>query len=153
MKIILFLHVLGAILFLGNVIITAFWKVLADRSGQLELIHAASRKVLLADYVFTVPGLLLLLGTGNYMAHQLGYSMTELNWASASNYLFALSGMIWLAVLIPVQMKMVRYSKESLEQGKLSDRYKRVSLYWTIFGSLATILPIIVLFLMTVKPF
>ncbi|GIQ69461.1 DUF2269 domain-containing protein [Xylanibacillus composti] len=153
MKWMLFLHVLGAILFFGNILVTAFWKVMADATRNLEIIHAGARKVLAADYVFTIPGLVLLIITGNYMAHRMGYAMNEVNWVSVSNGLFALTGVIWLAVLIPLQVRMVRYSKQSVEQGEITGAYQAASRYWMIFGSLATLIPLVILYLMTAKPF
>lgn len=132
---------------------TAFWKVLADRSGNLQMVHSAARKVLLADYFFTIPGLVLIILTGHYMAYHFGYSMGQLNWVSVLNGLFVLTGIIWLFILIPLQVKMIRYSKQSLQQGKILPVYLSVSKYWNFFGSIATLIPLIILFLMTVKPF
>ncbi len=149
----LFLHVLGAILFFGNILVTAFWKVVADASRNLEMIHIGARKVLAADYIFTIPGLLLLISTGNAMAHRYGYPMNEINWVSVSNGLFAITGVIWLAILIPLQVKMIRTSKQSLEQGAVTEAYRAASKLWMIFGSLATLIPLYILYLMTVKPF
>ena len=28
------LHLIGVVLFLGNIIVTAFWKIIADRTGE-----------------------------------------------------------------------------------------------------------------------
>ena len=48
-------------IFLGNIITTAFGEVLPDRSGNLESMALTSRAILLADYVFTGPGIAALL--------------------------------------------------------------------------------------------
>ncbi len=153
MSLLLFLHVLGAVLFLGNIIITAFWKVMADTSGDLNLIYIASQKVLIADYIFTIPGLILLIVTGNVMAYSLGYPMSGWNWVSVSNWLFIVTGIIWCAVLLPLQFRMVRSSKESLLQGSLNESYVKAYRHWILFGSLATLIPVYILYVMTVKPF
>lgn len=149
----LFLHVFGAVLFLGNIIVTAYWKVIADLSHEPKLMYGSSKKVLTADFVFTIPGLLLLIITGNIMAYRLGCSMNEVNWVSLSNWLFIFTGVIWLVVLIPLQLKMIRYSKMALSTGSVHLKYKTTSVYWMVFGTLATVIPLFILYLMTVKPF
>jgi uncharacterized membrane protein len=146
MKILLFLHVIGGILFLGNIVVTAFWKITSDASQNLHAIYSTTRKALMADYVFTIPGLILILFTGNHMAHQLGYPMNQLSWVFVSNWLFVLTGLIWLFILIPLQFKMVRYSKQSIEMGRISNSYQLVSKYWMIFGVLATLSPLVLYF-------
>ncbi len=67
MSILLAIHLLAAVIFLGNIITAAFWKTRADRSGSLEAIALTTRAVLQADYVFTGPGIGLLLVTGIWM--------------------------------------------------------------------------------------
>jgi len=56
-----FLHLLGVVLLVGNIIVTALWKTLADRSGNPATVAFAQRTVALADWVFTLPGVLLVL--------------------------------------------------------------------------------------------
>src|SRR2546430_8971410 len=56
-----FLHLLGVVLLVGNIIVTALWKTLADRSGHPATVAFAQRTVALADWVFTLPGVLLVL--------------------------------------------------------------------------------------------
>lgn len=45
------LHILGVSLFLGNIIVSAFWKVLADRTGNYAVIRFATRLVNVTDTV------------------------------------------------------------------------------------------------------
>ncbi|CAG7626466.1 DUF2269 family protein [Paenibacillus allorhizosphaerae] len=144
----LFLHVLGVILFVGNIMTAAFWKVRADIGGNAEVIHSAAKNVMLADYCFTLPGLLLIIVSGNVMAVQAGHSFSGFNWLTSSLFLFAITGIIWLAVLIPLQRRMIRYSREALGTGAISADYKRASKSWAIYGTAATLLPIIILYLM-----
>ena len=72
-EILLALHILSAVVFLGNIITAAFWKVRADRSGNLEAIAATARSVSLADLFFTLPGLAGLLITGVMMMGVTGW--------------------------------------------------------------------------------
>ena len=49
-------HLFGVILFLGNIIVTAVWKVMADRTGDPRIIAYAQRLVTLTDWIFTAGG-------------------------------------------------------------------------------------------------
>lgn len=149
----LFLHVLGAVLFLGNIVTGAFWKVRAHYGKQdLMAIHLTVKNIMLADYVFTVPGIVLLLIPGHLMAAQLGYSLLTWNWVTASLLLFSLSGLLWLFILLPLQRKMIRFSEDSLKAGRQTEAYKQVSKKWDVYGTIGTILPLISLVLMIWKP-
>lgn len=145
------LHVLGAILFVGNIVTAALWKTMADRSGNPAVIHQAARNVMLADWAFTVPGLVLLVVSGSLMAERGGYALDGLNWLTLSLILFGLSGAIWLAALIPLQRRMIRLSEEALRTGVPSESYRKASRNWAIFGTAATLLPIVILYLMVSK--
>lgn len=151
MGVLLFLHVFGVVLFLGNIVTAAFWKMRSHRTGNPTVIHHAAKNVMLADIVFTIPGLLLILVSGSLMAERTGYPMGELNWLTLSLLLFALTGVIWLAVLLPLQRSMIRHSARSLENGEMNETYRRVSLYWDAFGTVATLLPVVILYLMIAK--
>jgi uncharacterized membrane protein len=152
MKVYLFLHVLGAILFLGNIITAAFWKVLADRSGDARTIHRTSKYVMLADYSFTLPGIVLLLTFGHLMAEKAGYELFEWSWLGFSYLLFIISGVIWIFILLPSQHRMIKWSKAGLDSGVIPGEYYRWSRIWNGFGIISVLLPVIVLFLMVVKP-
>ncbi|MGO4541172.1 DUF2269 family protein [Paenibacillus sp. 2TAB19] len=151
-KLFVFLHVLGAVLFLGNIITTAFWKVSQDRYPAPESTHRMAVSVMKADYVFTIPGIALIVVFGILTAHAYGYSLAEWNWLTMSIGLFAISGILWGTVLLPCQLQMVKLSEQGLKTGQLPAQYSLVSKRWNVWGSVNTIIPIIVLFLMVVKP-
>ncbi|MEZ5842074.1 MAG: DUF2269 family protein, partial [Hyphomicrobiales bacterium] len=53
------IHVLGVVLFLGNIIITGFWKAFADRTGNPVVIAFGQRLVTITDWIFTFGGVVL----------------------------------------------------------------------------------------------
>jgi len=116
---ILAIHILAAVIFLGNLITTAFWKVRADRSGNLENMAMTSRAVLLADYVFTGPGIAALLVTGILLAGLSGWERFQEPWLGISLMLLLVTAFIWAGVLIPLQLRLVRLSQEGLAAGSL----------------------------------
>ena len=79
----------------GNIITAAFWKIRADLKGDPAEVHNTVKNVLLADMVFTLPGLLLIIISGVMMAVQAGYAMGGMNWLMASLILFGVTGILW----------------------------------------------------------
>ena len=71
-RILKLLHVLGAILFVGNMVVTALWKTMADRTRRPEIVAFAQRLVTTTDFVFTGFGAGLVLATGLMMARVFG---------------------------------------------------------------------------------
>lgn len=152
MKVYLFLHVLGAVLFIGNIITGVFWKVATDRTGEPQSIYRMSKFVMLADYVFTLPGIALLITFGHLLVEEAGYPLMEWNWLSLSYLLFIVSGVVWMVALVPLQRKMVRMSKIGVESGRIPESYYHYSRLWSGIGTFSILLPLITLFLMVVKP-
>ncbi|WP_274366279.1 DUF2269 family protein [Paenibacillus thermotolerans] len=153
MSIWLTLHLIGILISIGNIITAAFWKIRADLTNNPVEIHSAAKNVMLADYVFTLPGIVLIVISGGAMAAQAGLSVSGLNWLTFSLILFAITGIIWATILIPLQFKMIKCSAQSVKTGIISIEYRNASRSWAIFGIVATLLPIVILYLMVTKGF
>lgn len=145
------LHVLGAVLFLGNIIVTGWWKLAADRTRDARIIAFAQRQVSLTDYVFTAGGVALLLGAGLLNIHLHGMQISALPWLVWGIALFAASGVIWVAVLVPMQSAQARMAREFAAGGPIPDAYWRLCRRWNFWGALATLLPVSVLYFMVFK--
>jgi len=144
------LHVLGAVLFVGNIIVTAVWKSLADRTRNAVVIGFSQRLVTLTDIVFTAVGAVLLATTGSVMAMRLGgFHDTWLVWGVA---LFAVAGITWLVVLVPVQTLQARLARGFAHGGTIPPRYWTLGRIWMAGGIVATVLPLAALFVMVLKP-
>lgn len=153
MSVLLFLHILGAFLFLGNIATAAFWKGRADASGNPAVIHFASKNVMIADYAFTLPGLALLTVSGILMAIHSGALQSGFNWLALSLILFAATGLIWLGLLIPLQRKLIRHSKEAVDTGVVPAAYRKATSQWNAYGIVATLMPLVILYLMISRSF
>ena len=145
------LHVLGVVLFLGNLIVTAVWKVLADRTRQADVIAYAQRLVAVTDIAFTAPGAILIAVSGGVLAGDVG-GVTGPGWLTTGVILLALSGVIWLTILVPTQIRQTRLARRFRHEVTVPDQYRRLALRWYVFGSIATALPLANVFIMTVKP-
>ncbi len=152
LQVLLVLHILAAVVFVGNIITAAFWKAQADRSGNLETIAITARSMQKADYIFTAPGIFVLLITGIWMVGLKDWAGFQEPWLGGSFVLLIITGIIWLAVLMPQQRRMVRLAQEGADAGELSPEYRKASRIWSMFGGVATLLPVLILFLMVLKP-
>lgn len=146
------LHLLGVVLFLGNIIITGWWKAMADRTKNPQIIAFAQHQVSLTDWVFTVGGVVLVLagGMGNAILHDMDY--LHIYWMAWGFWLFAASGVIWIVALVPIQIAQTKMAKQFANGGDIPAAYWRLVRWWYVLGSVATILPAINLYWMVFKP-
>jgi uncharacterized membrane protein len=145
-------HVLGAILFVGNLLVTAVWKTLADRTRDGRVIAYAQRMVGVTDVAFTGLGAVVVLLTGLLMIIPYGIEMWRVPWLMWGLGLFMVSGLLWVMVLVPVQIRQAKLARGFAEGGAIPDDYWRLARVWAIFGTVATLLPVVNVFLMVYKP-
>ena len=151
-SILLIIHVLASIIFIGNNITGAFWKVRADKTGNLEVISSSVRALLRADYQFTLPSLVVLFVTGVWMGGITGWERFQEIWLGSSFVLLVIIALIWGIIAGPKLRALVRIAAEDAATGRLSDEYTSVSRTWSIWGGIMTLLPIIILVLMVLRP-
>ena len=147
-----FLHVLGVTVLIGNVTITAFWKVLADMTRDPVVIAHAQRGVGIADWLFTLSGIALILLGGFGAAHVGGMHPFGSSWLLAGEVLFAVSGVIWLAILVPLQIRQGRTARGFAAGGEIPAQYFADSRAWLVWGIIATIPLVAAMAIMIVKP-
>jgi uncharacterized membrane protein len=146
----LFMHILGAVLFIGNIIVTAAWMILAVRTKQPSVVHFSAKAVNQADLLFIIPGVLLIFLNGVYLAPAFGGgNILGASWVVAALALLILSGIVWAGFLLRYQDQMVQLSAMG-EQ--LSNEFLVAFRNWGIWGGIATVLPVISLILMVFKP-
>lgn len=152
LSILLIIHVLASIIFIGNNITGAFWKVRADKTGNLEVMSSSVRALLRADYQFTLPSLVVLFVTGVWMGGITGWERFQEIWLGSSFVLLVIIALIWGIIAGPKLRAMVRIAAEDAATGRLSAEYTSVSRTWSIWGGIMTLLPIIILVLMVLRP-
>jgi uncharacterized membrane protein len=146
------LHILGVVLFLGNIIVTAVWKMLADRTQSPPVVAYAQRLVTTTDVAFTATGAVLIIVPGQVLAEDFGGVFSGPTWLTIGWSLFIASGVIWAAILIPVEVMQARLAREFRDSPTIPDRYWRLSTIWAVFGVIATLLPLANLYFMVFKP-
>ena len=145
-------HVAMAVVFMGNVLLTALWKTLADRTRDARVIAFSQRLVTLTDIAFTMPGAALLLISGLFMATRLDPRFWHMPWVAGGVLLLLASGMVWLVRLAPIQAKQARLAKAFAEGGEVPPEFYALSRSWARWGVVATFLPLVNFYLMVFKP-
>ncbi len=144
-----FLHVLGAVLFMGNIIVTAMWMMMAEQSRNEAALRYAVGVVNWADVAFTAPGIFLLLTNGYTMAYAAWGGLT-VSWIVTAFALLILSGILWVVCLIPLQNQLLRYANSG--DDTLPSQFYHTLRQWYLWGAIATILPVLSLVLMALRP-
>jgi uncharacterized membrane protein len=145
------LHIFGAMLFVGNIIVTALWKFMADRSRSAGIIAYAQRMVTRTDFAFTTVGAGLLMATGWIMGTQHG-GVGEVYWIRMGWHLFLASVLLWGFVLIPVQVVQAQMARKFQLGGAIPERYWGLARIWYVLGAVAVALPLVNLYFMVFKP-
>jgi len=145
-------HLFGVVIFLGNIIVTLLWKVMADRSGDPRIIAYAQRLVTLTDWIFTAGGVLFILVGAYGMAVVARLDLRGATWLIWGQALFVISGLIWVFILIPTQIAQARQARTFANGASIPDSYWRHNRRWVIWGVIATIVPLANLYFMVFKP-
>lgn len=140
------LHVLGAVLFLGNVIVTGVWAAVMFRERQRTDFRIAARAIVLTDWIFTLGGAAVLVATGVTLAVSRGYPLFETRWIRDAVIGLSVSTVLWLAVLVPAQREMRRLGPDS--DARLRVVYRR----WNVTGWVAVAPLLWALWCMVAKP-
>lgn len=144
-------HIFGVVIFLGNIIITGFWKGFADFSKDWRIIAFSQRLVTYTDIFFTALGVLIIAITGMAMAHYYNNPF-HIKWIAWGVGLFIASGIIWLTILIPIQLKLNNIVRQFNENSTIPSHYWTYEKIWMFFGIIATLLPLGNLYWMVFKP-
>jgi uncharacterized membrane protein len=146
------LHVLGVIILIGNVTITAFWKVLSDLTRDPIIIANAQRIVTVSDWLFTLSGIAFIIVGGFGAVYVQRLPLFGSIWLVAGQILFVFSGSIWLGILVPLQIRQGRAALLFRSSGHIPARYWRDTRLWLIWGIVATLPLIAALHVMIAKP-
>lgn len=126
-------HVLSAAVLFGTGAGIAFFMVAAHRTGRPDVIAATARMVVLADFVFTAPAVILQPLSGLMLILIQGYRPFE-PWLLAAYGLYLLIGACWLPV-VAIQLRIRRVAERALEAGApLPPAYWRLFRLWFVLG-------------------
>ena len=146
------LHVLAVVLFLGNITIGVFWKMHGDRTRDPCIIAHTMSGIIGSDRAFTVPGVILILigGVGAAIVGKLPILHTP--WIAWSIGLFTISGIAFMARLVPVQRELLAVARAGADGTMDWARYGKLSAEWKLWGMVALLAPVLAAVLMVLKP-
>jgi len=144
------LHIISVVLLLGVGGGSAFYKFMADRSGNLEVIVHTNKMVVVADWLFTTPSVVAQPITGVMLVNLLGYSFDEW-WLLLSVNLYVISIVLWL-VAVYLQIKMKNMALKAQEERRmLGVEYNLLVKYWILLGLSSAFLMGVIFYLMLYK--
>ena len=144
-------HILSATILFGTGLGTAFffWRAQASRDVVARL--AIARAVVLADWCFTAPAVIVQPVSGAWMIMHAGLAWND-RWLVATYCLYVMAGLCWLPV-VAIQLAMKTMLENQASGQAIDDaRYQRLyrwwfALGWPAFGGL-----VVVFLLMVAKP-
>ncbi len=148
------LHMLGVVMFVGNILVGFWWKLMADRNGHPAVVAFAQQQIKKTDFVFTTLGIVLMLTGGIPASHMLmNAGETNLVWLGWGVGLLIASGVVWGAVMLPVQAKQTKIISEHAGETQLPEEYFRLSKLWLVSGVVAKLLVLFSIYWMVFKPY
>lgn len=145
------IHILSATIVFGTGIGSAFYMFMANRRKDIAGIYFATRHVVIADWLFTTPAIIIQLLTGMGLVGAAGYAYSE-PWILWSIVLYIFAGACWLPV-VWMQIQMRDMARQAMETGAdLPERYWRMDRWWIILGALAFPAVAGIFYLMVFRP-
>jgi len=143
-------HLISMVLLFGTGLGSAWYKWMADRSGDVVHIAVTNRQVVLADWLFTTPTIVIQPLTGIAMVLLMEIPLTT-PWVMLSLVLYSIAGVCWIPV-VWLQIQMRKLSEVArLTNSELSEQYWRYAKRWFWLGIPAFISMILIVVLMVFK--
>ena len=145
------IHILSSTILFGTGIGSAFFMFMANRRKNVAEIYYVVRHVVLADWVFTTPAIILQFASGIGLVILGGHAITDL-WIISAIALFIFVGACWLPV-VWMQIKMRDMAKAAVENNtQLPPAYWQYDKWWITLGGLAFPCVLVIFYLMVLKP-
>jgi uncharacterized membrane protein len=145
------LHVIASTILFGTGIGSAFYMLLASLQRDAAIAHFVVRRVVLADWLFTTPAVIVQPLTGLYLVHLAGFPLSS-TWLWVSIVLYLVAGGCWLPVLW-IQVRMRDLAAEAAARASpLPEAYRRYFRIWFALGIPAFLALVVVFYLMVAKP-
>lgn len=145
------IHIASAAVLFGTGLGIAFFKWITDRTGNVGAIRVVSEKVVLADWLFTLPAIVVQLLTGLALARLLGYPVSH-GWLAWSLALFCLAGACWIPVVwLQIRMRDLARAAQR-DDNPLPADYRTYARLWFWLGVPAFTAVVLVFWIMVAKP-
>jgi uncharacterized membrane protein len=122
------LHILSSTVLFGTGIGIAFFMLKAYLSKNDEAMAVTTRHVVVADWLFTAPAVVIQLVTGLWLTSKLNISFSS-SWFIAVIGVYILVGACWIPV-VWIQMRI----RDLIAGGAKRDEYKKLMRIWAALG-------------------
>jgi uncharacterized membrane protein len=145
------LHILSSTLLFGLGLGTAFHFFVISRGRDVRAIAAATRSMVLADWLFTTTTIVFQPVSGWYLMHLLGVTFAA-RWILWSLALYAIAGLCWLPVVwIQIRLRSLAL-RAARDDVALDVEFWRLRRIWIALGIPAFLALVAVFYLMVAKP-
>ena len=143
------LHILGTVLIFGTGMGTAFFLLMAYRSRDLDAIRVTARHVVIADWLFTAPAVVIQPITGAILMRMIGISFDS-TWFAAVAALYVLTGCCWIPVLF-IQYRLRELARAATTYDALPAQFHRLMRWWMALGVPAFTAVMVIVVLMVAR--
>lgn len=145
-------HILSSTVLFGTGLGSAFYFFLASRTRDPRVVAVVTGHVVIADWLFTAPTVVLQPASGFYMLHLAGLDAFTLTWVRWSVALYALAVLAWLPV-VRIQVVMRDLARAAAADAQpLPPRYAGLLAAWVTLGVVAFLAFVAVYYLMIARP-
>lgn len=134
-----FLHIAGVILLVGNITITAVWKVFAHRTRDPSIVAFGQRMATGTDIGLTLPGIALTMIGGYGALLEARYGFPGPAWLIWGQVCFVVAGLIWLGMLVPIKFRQARMASSFKDLAAVPEDYRKLARDWLIWGLIAKV--------------
>jgi uncharacterized membrane protein len=146
------IHITSAAVLFGTGLGIAFFKWITDRSGSAAAIRVVSEKVVMADWLFTLPAIIVQAVTGMALIRTLHYPLSQ-SWLVWSIALFCVAGACWIPVVwLQIRMRNMARAADCDAAALLAQGYRNYARVWFWLGVPAFGAVIVIFWLMVTKP-
>ena len=142
------IHIVSATILFGTGLGSAFYMYMAYRSGNMAAMAETNRIVVIADFVFTTPTVVIQLITGLYLLNHLGIEWTSA-WSLTVFALYAFVGACW----VPVVWLQIALRNQARLLERPDSQYRLQMKIWMVLGMLAFPAVLILYAFMVYRPF
>ena len=147
------LHIVAVIAFLGNIATGLFWHIHAARTRDPRLLAHTVDGIIRSDRLFTIPGVVVIIGSGIMTAVSGGLPLLRTGWILWTLVLFGISGLVFMAFVGPLQRRLLALAQAGSGKGIFDYAgYAQVAKRWEFWGAVALLTPLAGLALMVLKP-
>lgn len=145
------IHIISSTVLYGTGIGSAYYLWRAHRTGDTAMVAKVTHHVVWADWLFTLPAVIIQPLTGFWLMEVQGYDFTS-QWLHWSVVLYIIAGVCWIPV-VWIQIMLRNSARDCVRTGKaLPARYRRLMQYWYVLGTLAFIAVTVIFYLMVYRP-